>query len=125
MTDITIVREKYRHSIVFNQESLDRLLDGAEEIGNIQVKSIGEIKYTIYSHVLDGPFLGCISGAVGSFNLANFIFGLFREHNRNEGTTVKVSLRGLHRQLATTESFRNIQEAILISHRNIFPNEQT
>lgn len=114
--------EKYKYGIVLNDIGLRRLMSDAIQIGNISVKEgKEEIKNTIFSTKLDGPFIGCVEGAVGSFNLAKFILEMFRVHNKHIGVVVKVKLRGLHRQLSSTESLRSIQDAILTSHRDVFP----
>ena len=118
------MNERYKYNYVVNEPSLDRLIQQSTQIGILILQSATEeIKTTIYTTKLEGPFLGKVHGAVGSFELANFILEMFRIHNRKEGTTVQVRLRGLQRQLHSRESLRSIQEALLTSHRNVFPNE--
>jgi len=116
--------ERYKYKYVVNEVSLERLVQQATQIGTLILQSADEeIRTTIYTTKLEGPFLGKVHGAVGSFEVASFILEMFRIHNRSEGTTVQVRLRGLQRQLHSRESLRSIQEALLASHRNVFPNE--
>lgn len=116
--------EKYKFNSVMNEVGLERLRRQAIQIGTFVVKDSKEkIRVNILTTKMDGPFLDKVHGPVGSFDLANFILEMFRLHNKHDEVKVDVSLRGLHRQLCSTESLRSIQEALLISHRNVFPNE--
>lgn len=117
-------QERYKFNYVVNEVSLNRLLAAATQIGTLILKSEHEeIKTTVFTTKLEGPFLGKVHGAVGSFELASFILEMFRIHNRRDGVTAQLRLRGLQRQVKSTDSLRSIQEALLASHRNVFPNE--
>ena len=116
--------DRYKFSYVVNEVSLERLVKTASNIGTLVVKnSEEEIRTTIYTTKLEGPFIGKVHGAVGSFEVARFILELFKIHNRKEGVSVQLKLRGLQRPVHSGESLRSIQEALLVSHRNVFPNE--
>ena len=116
--------ERYKFNYVVNEVSLNRLVSEATQIGTLILKSeVEELKTTVFTTKLEGPFLGKVHGAVGSFELAQFILEMFRIHNRRDGVTAQLRLRGLQRQVKSTDSLRSIQEALLASHRNVFPNE--
>lgn len=118
------MHDRYKFNYIVNETSLSRLVANAANIGTIVVKnSQEEIRTTIFTTKLEGPFLGRVHGPVGSFEVAEFILSMFRLHNKNDGIRVQLKLRGLQRPVHSHESLRNIQEALLISHRNVFPNE--
>jgi dTDP-4-dehydrorhamnose reductase len=116
--------ERYKFNYVVNEVSLERLVKTATNIGTLVVKnSTEEIRTTIFTTKLEGPFLGKVHGPVGSFEVAQLILEMFRLHNKNDGIRVQLKLRGLKRPVHSKESLRSIQEALLVSHRNVFPNE--
>lgn len=116
--------ERYKFNYIVNEASLDRLVKTATNIGTLVVKNATEeVKTTIFTTKLEGPFLAKVHGAVGSFEVAQFIMEMFRLHNKNDGIKVQLKLRGLQRPVHSRESLRSIQEALLVSHRNVFPNE--
>lgn len=116
--------ERYAYNYIVNEVSLERLIKTASNIGTLIIKNAEEeVRTTIYTTRLEGPFIGKVHGAVGSFEVARFILELFKIHNRKDGVSVQLKLRGLQRPVHSGESLRSIQEALLVSHRNVFPNE--
>lgn len=119
-----MAHERYPFNYVVNEVSLERLVKTATNIGTLIIKnSEEEIRTTVYTTRLEGPFIGKVHGAVGSFEVARFILELFKIHNRKDGVSVQLRLRGLQRPVHSGESLRSIQEALLVSHRNVFSNE--